>query len=57
MSEYLLLAIASAGVMGYLISRRYTEQAVYRRRRRREKAEYEAVMDKRQAAEEADRNP
>lgn len=57
MPELILLGVAIAGVAGYLISRRYTHQAVYRRRRRREHAEYDAVMASRRAAEEANRLP
>lgn len=57
MPDLILLGVAMAGLTGYLISRRYTHDAVNRRRRRRERAEYDVVMASRRAAEEADRLP
>jgi len=58
MSDLILLgAAAFAGLTGYLISRRYTHEAVYRRRQRRERAEYNAIMASQRAAEEAGRRP
>lgn len=55
MPEYMLVAVAVIGVIGYLFSRRYTHEAVYRRRRRREKAEYDAVMESRRLTDDGDR--
>ena len=55
MPDLILIAVIVAGVVGFLFSRRYTEAAVYRRRRRKERAEYDAVMESRRQAEEADR--
>ncbi|OYX17275.1 MAG: hypothetical protein B7Z07_00035 [Sphingomonadales bacterium 32-67-7] len=55
--ELILLAAISIAVMGYFFSRRYTHEAVYRRRRRRERAEYDAVMDSRREAEDVSRLP
>ncbi len=55
MPDLILVAVIVIGVVGFLFSRRYTEAAVYRRRRRKERAEYDAVMESRRAAEEAGR--
>lgn len=57
MPDLILLAVAVIGVVGYLVSRRYTQEAVYRRRRRRERAEYDSVMASRREAEESRRAP
>jgi H+/Cl- antiporter ClcA len=55
--ELILLAAIAIAVIGYVFSRRYTDQAVYRRRRRRERAEYDAVMASRREAEDSSRLP
>lgn len=55
MPDFILIAVIVAGVVGFLVSRRYTQTAVYRRRRRKERAEYDAVMESRREAEEAGR--
>ncbi len=55
MPDLILIAVIVAGVVGFLFSRRYTQAAVYRRRRRKERAEYDAVMESRREAEEAGR--
>lgn len=53
----IMLAVAAMAFVGYLISRRYTHEAVYRRRRRRERVEYNSVMASKREAEEASRLP
>lgn len=55
MPDFILVAVIVAGVTGFLFSRRYTHAAVYRRRRRKERAEYDTVMESRRKAEEAGR--
>ncbi len=55
MPDFILIAVIVAGVVGFLVSRRYTQAAVYRRRRRKERAEYDAVMESRREAEDASR--
>lgn len=55
MPDFILIAVIVAGVVGFFISRRYTQAAVYRRRRRKERAEYDAVMESRREAEDASR--
>jgi len=55
MPDFILIAVIVAGVVGFLFSRRYTQAAVYRRRRRKERAEYDAVMESRRATDEAGR--
>ncbi len=59
MQDLILLgvAVAAAGIGGYLYSRRYSEEAVYRRRLRKERAKYDSVMASRREAEEASRLP
>jgi len=51
--DLILLAVIVIGIVGFLFSRRYTHAAVYRRRRRKERAEYDAVMESRRQAEDS----
>lgn len=55
MPDLILIAVIVAGVVGFLFSRRYTHAAVYRRRRRKERAEYDAVMESRRETEDTGR--
>jgi len=55
--DLILLAVVVIGVVGFLFSRRYTHTAVYRRRRRKERAEYDAVMESRRQAEDSAPSP
>jgi hypothetical protein len=57
MPYLIMLAVAAMAIVGYLISRRYTHEAVYRRRLRRERVEYNSVMTRKREAEEASRLP